>query len=65
MTSPHQVWTGARDILPFAVGVAIYGLAFGVLAAGPFAPSGGRSVARVTLCAGVTPTLLVGDYFAV
>jgi 4-azaleucine resistance transporter AzlC len=31
--SPHAVWTGARDILPFAVGVAIYGLAFGVLAA--------------------------------
>jgi 4-azaleucine resistance transporter AzlC len=31
--SPHEVWTGARDISPFAVGVAIYGLAFGVLAA--------------------------------
>jgi 4-azaleucine resistance transporter AzlC len=31
--SPREVWTGARDISPFAVGVAIYGLAFGVLAA--------------------------------
>jgi 4-azaleucine resistance transporter AzlC len=31
--SPRQAWTGARDISPFAVGVAIYGLAFGVLAA--------------------------------
>lgn len=31
--SPRGVWTGARDISPLAVGVAIYGLAFGLLAA--------------------------------
>ena len=30
---PDNVWTGAREILPLAVGVVIYGLAFGLLAA--------------------------------
>jgi 4-azaleucine resistance transporter AzlC len=31
--APRGVWTGARDISPLAAGVAIYGLAFGLLAA--------------------------------
>ena len=31
--APREVWTGARDIYPLAAGVAIYGLAFGLLAA--------------------------------
>ncbi len=31
--SPRNVWTGAREISPFALGAAIYGLAFGLLAA--------------------------------
>lgn len=31
--SPREAWTGAREILPLAIGVAIYGLAFGLLAA--------------------------------
>ena len=31
--SPRDVWLGAREILPIAIGVAIYALAFGVLAA--------------------------------
>ncbi|MCW3475461.1 AzlC family ABC transporter permease [Limobrevibacterium gyesilva] len=30
--SPRDFWTGAREISPLAVGVAIYGLAFGLLA---------------------------------
>jgi 4-azaleucine resistance transporter AzlC len=30
---PHELWRGAADISPLAVGVAIYGLAFGLLAA--------------------------------
>jgi 4-azaleucine resistance transporter AzlC len=37
MMTPHnasrQAWSGARDISPLAVGVAIYGLAYGLLAA--------------------------------
>jgi 4-azaleucine resistance transporter AzlC len=36
MTQPsarHELWRGAVDISPLAVGVAIYGLAFGLLAA--------------------------------
>ena len=36
----HQAWTGARDIAPLALGVAIYGLAYGLLAAqAGFTPS--------------------------
>ena len=31
--SPRDAWTGAREIVPLAIGVAIYGLAFGLLAA--------------------------------
>jgi 4-azaleucine resistance transporter AzlC len=31
--SPRDVWAGAREISPLAVGAAIYGLAFGLLAA--------------------------------
>jgi predicted branched-subunit amino acid permease len=31
--TPREVRTGARDISPLAAGVAIYGLAFGLLAA--------------------------------
>jgi branched chain amino acid efflux pump len=31
--TPRDVWTGARDVSPLAAGVAIYGLAFGLLAA--------------------------------
>lgn len=30
---PRDVWIGAREIAPLAIGVAIYGLAFGLLAA--------------------------------
>ena len=30
--SPRDAWTGARDIVALAIGVAIYGLAFGMLA---------------------------------
>ena len=30
---PQDAWTGAREIVPLAIGVAIYGLAFGLLAA--------------------------------
>ena len=36
ITQPHSLrdaWTGAREIAPLAIGVAIYGLAFGLLAA--------------------------------
>ncbi len=33
MTAPRDAWTGAREIVPLALGVAIYGLAFGLLAA--------------------------------
>ncbi len=29
----REAWTGVRDIVPLAIGVAIYGLAFGLLAA--------------------------------
>jgi 4-azaleucine resistance transporter AzlC len=29
----REVWTGARDVSPLAAGVALYGLAFGLLAA--------------------------------
>lgn len=29
---PRDVWTGAREIVPLAVGVAIYGAAFGLVA---------------------------------
>ena len=32
-TKSHDGWIGAREILPLALGVAIYGLAFGILAA--------------------------------
>ena len=31
--NPSEFWAGARAILPLAVGIAIYGLAFGLLAA--------------------------------
>ena len=30
--TPSNLWPGARDILPIALGVSIYGLAFGLLA---------------------------------
>ena len=32
-SAPDEAWAGAREIAPLAVGVAIYGLAFGLLAA--------------------------------
>ena len=39
--SPRDAWTGAREIVPLAIGVAIYGLAFGLLAAqAGFGPMG-------------------------
>ena len=45
---PADAWRGAREILPIAVGVAIYALAFGVLAAqaqfSALAPAGGVHV---------------------
>lgn len=37
--TPRNLWPGARDILPIGLGVSIYGLAFGLLAAqAGFAP---------------------------
>jgi len=30
--SPREAWTGARQISPLAIGVAVYGLAYGLLA---------------------------------
>ena len=49
----RDAWSGARDIVPLAVGVAIYGLAFGLLAVqAAFAPAQVGVMAAVVFAGG-------------